>query len=431
MHHYLIFTIIPLLLMNKIYLVLLTTALPFMFGSCDNGDTKTSRSTVYDVDIPELLPRPAALQGAPEWETTQSGYSNMAASLRLEDQDAIEPRITLAKIFINEARVTGEHGHYYPAALNMLDEAIQLNHAGPRNSNLEFDALSAKASVLLSQHEFQQALQTANEAVSINPYNAQVYGAIVDANVELGHYAAAIKAADKMNEIRPDLRSYSRVSYLREIHGDTEGAIDAMERAVRAGAPGYESTAWARLTLGGLYERYGQPEKAAQEYSTILQERPNYPFAIAAQASMAREAGNLEEAEALLNQAKDIIPEVGYYIQLTEIYKELGRTDEMEATEKEILAMLQDDVDSGHNMDMEYATLYRDHFQDYPKALEYMLDEYAARPANIDVNRVLATIYHRMGDDERARDHLRKAAATNSQYPELLRLQDTLGIPMK
>lgn len=417
--------------MSKIYTLFFILASLLCCVACDDGNSTTARSSVNEVAIPDLLPRPAALQNAMEWETTQSGYSKMAAELRLENKDAVEPRITLAKIFINEARVTGEHGHYYPAALQMLDEAIELNHAGSRDSNLEFDALSAKAGVLLSQHEFQRALQTAKEAVSINPYNAQVYGAIVDANVELGHYAAAVAAADKMNEIRPDLRSYSRVSYLREIHGDTEGAIQAMERAVRAGAPGYESTAWARLTLGGLYERYGDPENAAREYEAILRERPNYPFAIAAQAKLAREAGELEQAEALLNEATSIIPEVSYYIQLVEIYKVQGRTAEMKATEAEILAMLQDDVDSGHNMDMEYATLYRDHFADYPKALEYMQSEYAARPDNIDVNRVMATIYHRMGDEDRARDHLGKAAATDSKYPELLRLQDSLGIPSK
>lgn len=50
--------------------------------------------------------------------------------------------------------------------------------------------------------------------------------------------------------IRPDLRSYSRISYLREIYGDLDGAIEAMKLAVTAGYPGYEQTAWARLTLG-------------------------------------------------------------------------------------------------------------------------------------------------------------------------------------
>ncbi len=43
---------------------------------------------------------------------------------------------------------------------------------------------------------------------------------------------------NRMVSIRPDIRSYSRISYLREIHGDIPGAIEAMELAVEAGAPG-------------------------------------------------------------------------------------------------------------------------------------------------------------------------------------------------
>ena len=351
----------------------------------------------------------------------------MSSKLRTEDANAIEPRITIAKIFVNEARVTGEHGHYYPAALKLLQEAIDLNHNGPRDANLEFDALSTMAGVQLSQHDFNTALETAKRAISINPYNAQVYGALVDAYVELGQYDKAIEAADKMNEIRPDLRSYSRVSYLREIHGDVEGAIEAMQRAVNAGAPGYESTAWARLTLGELYQRYGQPDKAAQQYATILRERPNYPFAIAAQADLAREEGDVAEAERLLKEAKDIIPEVGYYVSLAELYKEQGRSEEAAALEAEIMVMLQEDVDSGHNMDMEYAALYRDQYEDYDKALEYMEREYRDRPENIDVNRMLASIYVKRGELDKAREHLAKAAATESKHPELEELRAALA----
>ena len=386
-----------------------------------------ARGGVNDVDIPELLKRPEALQNTTEWDQTQSGYMQMSSKLRTEDANAIEPRITIAKIFVNEARVTGEHGHYYPAALQLLQEAIELNHNGPRDANLEFDALSTMAGVQLSQHEFETALETAKRAISINPYNAQVYGALVDAYVELGQYDKAIEAADKMNEIRPDLRSYSRVSYLREIHGDVEGAIEAMQRAVNAGAPGYESTAWARLTLGELYQRYGQPEKAAQQYATILRERPNYPFAIAAQADLAKEEGDVAEAERLLKEAKDIIPEVGYYVSLAELYKEQGRTEEAAALEEEIMVMLQEDVDSGHNMDMEYAALYRDQYEDYDKALEYMEREYQDRPENIDVNRMLASIYVKRGELDKAREHLAKAAATESKHPELAELRAALA----
>jgi len=74
----------------------------------------------------------------------------------------------------------------------------------------------------------------------------------------MGNYDTAVDKADKMVSIRPDLRSYSRISYLREIHGDNTGAIDAMKLAVDAGAAGDEATEWARIQLAKLYEHTGQ-----------------------------------------------------------------------------------------------------------------------------------------------------------------------------
>lgn len=405
---------------NILFLILLTIGLT---ACTDKNNKESGTSAINVVEIPALLPRPAALQNAVEWDKTQSSYMQLSSDLRLKDAYAVEPRVTLAQIFANEARVTGEHGHYYPAALKMVNDALEMNKGLDRDQ--EFLALSTKASVLLSQHEFKTALETAKRAITLNPYNAQIYGALVDANVELGNYEDAVTASDKMVKTRPDLRSYSRVSYLREIYGDVPGAIKAMQMAVNAGAPGYESTAWARLTLGELYRRYGKPEEAKNQYENILVERPKYPFAIAALAELEMDNKNYAEAEKLLDEAAGIIPEVGYYMQLAELYKATGREEEMKTKEKEIFEMLQDDVDSGHNMDLEYATFYRDHFENFDKAMEYTKKEYEKRPANIDVNRMIASLYVKKGMESEATAYLDEANATNSKHPELQALLTT------
>ena len=89
-----------------------------------------------------------------------------------------------------------------------------------------------------------------------------------------------------MISIRPDIRSYSRVSYLREIHGDYPGAIEAMKLAVDAGLPGDEATEWARVHLGHLYEITGDLKNAEMHYLIALQKRPGYAYAIAGQGSI-------------------------------------------------------------------------------------------------------------------------------------------------
>ena len=115
--------------------------------------------------------------------------------------------------------------------------------------------------------------------MKLNGYNAQIYGGLVYANV---------------------------------IHGETEGAIEAMKLAVSAGYPGQEDHARARLTLGNLYQNNGNLTQAQSQYRQILNERPNYPFANAALARVEAKKGNPAEAEKLLKMACDIIPEVGF-----------------------------------------------------------------------------------------------------------------------
>ena len=169
----------------------------------------------------------------------------------MQDPAAKEPLLNLAYLFVQEARVTGEHPHYYPAALQVLDALLE-KAFDPKNAHdldLKFRALSTKAGVELSLHEFAKAKKTGEAAIDLNPYNAAIYGVLVDAHVELGDYETAVEMADRMVAIRPDLRSYSRVSYLREIHGDVEGAIAAMTMAVKAGVPGTDQTSWALMTL--------------------------------------------------------------------------------------------------------------------------------------------------------------------------------------
>lgn len=408
-------------------LIIFGTAILLLFTSCQSQQNepielaKASLSWTPELkEIPKLLQRSQAIQLGKEWENVQNQYGTFRQKALAGDQEAV---LYLAQLFTLEARVTGEHGHYYPAALELVNKILE---KGIEDPNLQFGFLSTKASVLLSQHEFEEALKVAEQARALNPHNAQVYGALVDAYVELGAYEKAVAAADKMVAIRPDLRSYARVSYLREIHGQVEEAIEAMEMAVAAGYPGTEETAWTALELGHLYARYDKTAQAKQVYEQILQDRTDYPFAIAALADLEIAGKNYETAEKLLDRATAIIPEVGFYEQLANIYKATNRTKELASTLTEIEAMLQDDVDSGHNMNLEYAALYRDLTKDYDLALKFAELENEKRPNNIDTNLMLASIYQKQGSREAAMKHLAIAEQTNAKYPSLLELQASL-----
>jgi len=398
---------------STIYGILLSSA--FMMSSCNSSSTdKTTKTTV----VADLIQRGEKIQMGKEWDAVQNEYSDLNNAIQKDGQDH-QSMILLSKLFIKEARVTGEHGHYYPGALALLDKVLADNTI---SDDMKFLALTTKAGVQLSLHEFQDALETGNEALAMNPANAQIYGVLVDANVELGNYDKAVKLMDRMVAIKPDIRSYSRVSYLREIHGDVDGSIEAMTMAVKAGYPGYEETAWAMLTLGDVYKQYGDLEKAEKVYQAILETRPNYPFAVGGLAEIQVQKGDDKSAEATLQQAMDIIPEVGFYVSMAELYKRQDRQDELDAIMKEIMVMLKEDTDSGHNMNLEYAHIYLDILEDTDKALEYAQLEYKKRPANIDVNRILAKVYDVRKNQDLVAYHLEKAKVTGSKHPELIEL---------
>ncbi len=394
--------------------------------SCENsnlpkGQNKEGNETAT-VNIPKLIQRGEKIQLGKEWDFTQNFYNDQK-SLIAENPSNPEAHLKLAELFIKEARITGEHGHYYPAALEMVNKVIELEDS---NQDLKFRALMTKAGVQLSLHEFSDALETGESALALNANNAQIYGVLVDCYVELGEYEKAIKAADRMISIKPDIRSYSRVSYLREIHGDVPGAKKALKLAIESGFPGYEETAWAMLTLGELYNRYGAQDTAKQIFTEILRMREDYPFAISAIGDINYAQGKYEEAEKLQREAIDVIPEVGYYVSLAHIFKDKKRAKELESLMSEIFTMLQEDVDSGHNMNLEYADIYLNLLDNPDKALSYGKLEYDKRPTNIDVNRVLAQIYAAKGEKSLAKKHYEAALTTGSKHPDLSELKNEI-----
>jgi len=393
--------------------------LVFLFlQSCNNQTT-----IVTGTEIPALLDRSEKIQLGKEWDFVQNMYSNKVQSIIANPNDD-QAKLVLAQLFIKEARITGEHGHYYPSALQMLNQIL---YHSDLKVDTKFLALLHKAGVELSLHEFTSALETAKKAIVLNPHNAQIHGVLVDCYVELGDYDKAIAIADKMASMKPDLRSYSRISYLREIHGDIDGAIDAMGLAIKAGYPGYEETAWAMQTLGELYQRYGQIENAKKVFEDILVMRPNYPFAVASLADIQSLKGDVSSSEKKLEEAISIIPEVGFYISLAHIYKDQKRFSELKKIKSEILEMLEDDVVHGHNMNLEYTDLYLSLFDEPETALSYIQKEYEKRPHNIDVNRMMAKVYQKLNDINSSKMYAEAASITNSAHPDLKDLRALLN----
>jgi len=369
----------------------------------------------------EILPlkdRVGALANNPEWAKTKEQVAKLIQKIK-DKPDAAEPRVQLAQAYMQEARVTGDHQYYDMASLRLLNSVLK------KDPN-QFEALCFKSMVLLSQHHFTDGLALANQAVAINPYNAFVYGLVIDGNVETGNYDEAVKNSDKMVGIRPDLSSYSRISYLREIYGDNEGAIDAMKLAVSAGFPGLEQTSWCRTQLGKLYENKGDLDNAKIQYEIALSQRPDYAYAYAGLGRIDAYQKNYKQAIEDVQKAQSLVNDYGFYDQLSELYKLNNEPAKAKQIAEDLVSKLTKDAQVGnsddqigHYADKELAYAYLK-TGNYDKALEHALIEYNRRPDNIDVNQALAWVNYKMGNTKDADKYITVALKTNSQNPTLL-----------
>lgn len=383
------------------------TATGFILFSRNN---KGEKQTLFS----ELLPRNNALSQAKEWENIKTGVVALKQKISKDPRD-IKSLLALCSFYLQEARATGNLAYYNEAAVKCAEAVLQIEKDN-------FEALTFKAMILLSRHRFDEGLVIAQQAQKINPYNAFVYGLLVDAHVEKGNYAAALENADKMISIRPDARSYSRIAYLREIHGDIPGAIDAMKMAVDAGIPGDENTEWCRIQLGKLYEQIGKIREAKMHYTIASDNRPGYPYAIAGLAGIAAEEKDYPKAISLYQQADAALPDHTFKEGLAELYSLTGQEEKAKMLADEILSYMKNnsgESGNGQNEDHEMAHAYMGK-ENYIKALEYALREYKRRPANIEVNETVAIVYYHMGEYEKAMPFIETALKTDCQNPELL-----------
>jgi tetratricopeptide (TPR) repeat protein len=395
--------------MQRLYTVLFLVAIMQPFMACENKKKP----------IEELLDRKGPISTTTEWINTKAAIRTLQDDIRRKPNNE-KKKLMLALAYMQEARITGEHPHYYPLAQDLLDEVISSN---PQDKNLLFEALVAKATVQLSLHQFEEALNTGMIALKIDSTTASLYGVFCDAYVELGDYPRAIEAADRMTSIRPDIRSYSRISYLREIHGDVPGAIEAMKEAILSGMPGLEQTAWARITLGGLYETIGQLDEAEMQYNMALAERPQYPFAIGSLGRLEAKKKNYVQAIELLKKASDIIPEFSFQQELASVYKVTGEKNKAKSMTEELLESLQEDQEAGHIVNLEIANIHLDITEDLDEAYSFAKKEYRKRPENIDVCKTMASIAYRKNNLEEAGKLIEKASRTNKQDAELISLK--------
>lgn len=359
-----------------------------LLASCSNDTSQTTPTATTEFAIPELKLRATGV-GSTEFNRVQANYLAVKEEIERSPMKA-EPYAKMAAIFLSEARVTGRHHEYVPAAGRLLERALAIE---PSN----FLATVLKGSMMMTLHRFNEAHTLAERAAALNPQSAYVLGILVDANVELGHYDEAVAASDRMQSTRPDLRSYARVSYLREVNGQESGAIEAMKMAADAGMTGTEERSWALYNLANLYYGMGKLDTAEFIYKGILEERADYPFALDGLGMVRAARNDHGGAIELLVRALQLSPEHIFTEHLSDVYFAMGDKNQTALMEQKVIdAFTQHEAD-GWNIDREFAAYCTNHNIRSSEALKRATRDYASRPKNIDALDTYAWALYRNG----------------------------------
>jgi tetratricopeptide (TPR) repeat protein len=282
----------------------------------------------------------------------QQAIASLQERLKAVPADA-DSWATLGLAYVQEARVTADPS-YYPKAEGALRRSLRLE------PDKNFVADTGEGALAAARHDFTGALSWGEKAREINPYSGNVYGVIGDAQNELGHYGEAFATFQHMVDLKPDLSSYARASYARELQGDVPGAITDMQLALdAAGTP--EDRAFAASQLGDLSFNSGQLDDAEHFYSMAVAAAPEYE---PPQAGLARVAWARGDVDGAIQRFSEIVagyPAPEYVIALGDLLSVAGRDQDAAAQYATVRIEEKLFAAAGVDVDLELALFDADH----------------------------------------------------------------------
>jgi tetratricopeptide (TPR) repeat protein len=218
------------------------------------GDGRPTATAAKQIELP---PRSAS---------TEDRLEALRAALR-ERPRSVDGHVLLAATELQGVRETGDPAGYTRAE-RAIARALELRPG-------DQGALTERAQLELARHDFRSGLRDAAAARRADPTVIRPYGPLVDAHVELGRYADAEQTLQEMLDRKPEYAGFTRLSYVRELHGDLPGALAALRAAQSAGAGTAESAAFAGSLAGGLELHRGRVAAAERHYREALATFPD------------------------------------------------------------------------------------------------------------------------------------------------------------
>lgn len=312
-----------------------------------------------------------------------------------EDSEDATGYASLGLAYLQKNRITADPA-FYSKAETALSRSLDLDGTGNFEASLGMGILEA------SRHEFSSALEWGQQAESANPFNADARGVIVDALVELGRYDRAGRELQKMIDLKPNVASYSRVSYFRQLHGDSTGAVRLMKLAQDAAGTSSADAAWTSYQLGELYLSSGDVAQAEHEFERGAFFGPDAALPKVGLAKVAAARGQLGKATQILNRVVDAYPSPEFVTLLGDLYAAQDKRSLAASQYDLVSAMAELYERNGASTDLEMALFKADRQVDLKSAVRKAAAEYERRPSIHAADAFAWTLYA-TGSYERAR----------------------------
>lgn len=266
---------------------------------------------------------------------------------------------------------------------------------------------AAQAAVAYGRHSFERGLEFALRARELNPDKVSYYGLVGDGQLELGQYDAAVQSFQTMIDKKPELGSYNRVAYVRELYGDIDGARAALESAIAASSSNPVDVAYTQVELGKLHLRRDLG-KAEASFEQALRIVPDYPPALEGMGKVAFARQDYDKAQQYFQKAFDELPLSQYASALGDTYSAKG--DIKKADAQYFLAQLAFDKSntSGVNNDYELALFLTNRAKEPERALRLAQASVETRPNSFSYD-VLAWAQFHLGDYAAAKKNSQQA----------------------
>jgi tetratricopeptide (TPR) repeat protein len=315
--------------------------------------------------------------------------------------------VSFGDVLMQKGRETADAA-YCGRAEKAYRKALELN---PRN----VQALAGMAWVTGVRHEFEDSVDWARKALKLDPNNLAAYGLLGDAAIEMGNFDEAFEQYQKMLDLRPDLSSYGRSAHLLQLTGDFRKAGWLMSKAIQAGSPFAENTAWCRTQLALMLFAQGAYVPAEQVLTEGLRYAGDDYRLLAAMGKVKAAKKDYPAAIDYYRRSVEIAPQQDVVAALGDVYEIAGKSEEAAREYALVESIARLNKANGVKGDMLTAKFYADHDRNLAEALKMAEEEYQTRK-NVYMADTLAWCYFKNGRLDEAKRYI--AVALGQSTPE-------------